>query len=60
MLSHFERRGHKVISRRQFAHRMAFAVGLWFALALAGLTIGMAGYAGIEGMSPVDAFVTPP
>jgi hypothetical protein len=57
MLSQFEHRGHKVITRRQFAHRMAWAVGLWFAITLAGLAIGMAGYAGIAGLPLVDAFV---
>lgn len=57
MLSHFEHRSHKVISRRRFAQRMGFAIALWFALTSAGLAIGMIGYAAIAGMSVVDAFV---
>ncbi len=36
---------------------MAYAVGLWFALTAFGLSIGIAGYAGFEGMSLTDAFL---
>ena len=36
---------------------MFLAIGLWFALTVAGLAIGIAGYAGFEGMSLVDAYV---
>ena len=36
---------------------MVLAVGLWGALTLIGLTIGMAGYAYFESMSFADAFV---
>ena len=36
---------------------MFLAIGLWFALTIAGLVIGIAGYAGFEGMSLVDAYV---
>jgi hypothetical protein len=57
MLTTFEHRGHKVITRRHFARRMAWAIGLWFAITVVGLAIGMAGYAAIEGMPLVDAFV---
>ena len=53
----FERRHHAVIPLAKFAHRMLLAVGLWLAVTLAGLTIGMAGYILFEGMSLVDAFV---
>jgi hypothetical protein len=52
-----EHRGQKVISRHQFAWRMLLAVGLWGALTLIGLTIGMAGYSYFEGMSATDAYV---
>ena len=36
---------------------MAYAVGLWLALTVFGLAIGIAGYAGLEGMSLTDAFL---
>ncbi len=36
---------------------MFLAIGLWFALTIVGLVIGIAGYAGFEGMSLVDAYV---
>ncbi len=54
---HFEHRSKKVIARRKFALRMLRAVGLWFALTLIGLAIGIAGYALTEGMSLIDAYV---
>jgi hypothetical protein len=56
-VTRFERRGQTVASRRKFAVRMAMAVGLWAILTAGGLAIGIAGYAGFEGMSFVDAFV---
>jgi hypothetical protein len=56
-LTGFEKPHHKVISRMRFAHRMARAVGLWFALTLFGLAVGIAGYMVTEGMSLVDAYV---
>ena len=36
---------------------MMTAIGLWSALTLAGLTIGMIGYSYFEGMSFADAYV---
>ena len=57
MLIEFERRRHKVISRPAFATRMARAIGLWLAITAFGLVVGVAGYAGLEGMSPTDAFM---
>ena len=56
-LTHFEHRREPVISRRQFLHRMAKALALWFALTVLGLAIGIAGYAFFENMSFVDAYV---
>jgi hypothetical protein len=56
-VTHFERSGQPVASRRKFAARMSVAVGLWALLTFAGLAIGIAGYAFFEGMSFVDAFV---
>jgi hypothetical protein len=53
----FEQRGHRVISRLHFARRMAIAIGLWLAITLVGLAIGIAGYMGTEGMSLADAYV---
>jgi hypothetical protein len=56
-MTNFEQRRHAVISRRRFARRMLAAIGLWLALTFVGLVIGMAGYAGFEGMSLADAYV---
>jgi hypothetical protein len=56
-LTRFERNGQPVVSRRKFAHRMLIAIGLWIILTVAGLAIGIAGYAWFEGMSLVDAYV---
>src|SRR5882724_4744389 len=53
----FEHRQQPVISRRGFFARMLVAIGLWMILTAAGLAIGIAGYAGFEGMSFVDAYV---
>ena len=52
----YERRRQPMASRRAFAGQLAFAMGLWLALALAGLAVGMAGYMIFEGMGAVDAF----
>lgn len=56
-LTTFEGRHHKVIAPNAFARRLAYAVGLWLALTAFGLSIGIAGYAGLEGMSLTDAFL---
>ena len=56
-VTRFEHRSHPVASRRTFAQRMLRAVGLWMLLTLAGLAIGMAGYAYFERMSITDAYV---
>lgn len=56
-VTRFEHRSHPVASRRKFAQRMLRAVGLWMLLTLAGLAIGMAGYAYFERMSITDAYV---
>jgi hypothetical protein len=53
----FEGRRQKLASRRRFAQRMAIACGLWLAIAVIGLAIGMAGYAWFEGMAVADAYV---
>ena len=53
----FERRGQPLASRRKFLIRMLIAIGLWVALTIIGLAIGIAGYAAFEGMSFVDAYV---
>ena len=52
----YERRRQPMASRRAFAGRLAFAIGLWLLLAIAGLAVGMAGYMVFEGMGAVDAF----
>jgi len=46
-----------VVSRGVFAKRMARAVALWFAIIIVGLAVGIAGYAGFEGLSLVDAYL---
>lgn len=56
-VTRFEHRSHPVASRRKFARHMLRAIGLWMLLTLAGLGIGMAGYAYFERMSAVDAYV---
>jgi hypothetical protein len=56
-LLRFEHRGRNVIARPAFLRRMALAIGLWFAMTVAGLAIGMTGYAYFEGMSISDAYV---
>jgi len=57
MLTGFEPRHQKVISRLAFAKRMLLAIGLWGILTFGGLVIGMAGYAVTEGMGLADSFV---
>jgi hypothetical protein len=56
-VTHFEHHGQPVVSRRKFAVRMLIAIAMWTILTVVGLTIGIAGYAGFENMSFVDAFV---
>ncbi len=56
-VTRFERSGQPLASRRKFASRMLVAIILWMILTTAGLVIGIAGYAGFEGMAFVDAFV---
>ena len=46
--SNLEHRHEKLISPRDFLHRMLRAIGVWCALALFGLIIGMAGYCYFE------------
>lgn len=53
----FEPRGHPLAPPHRFVGRMLKAIGLWLALAVVGLAIGMAGYAEFEDMSLADAFV---
>jgi hypothetical protein len=56
-VTRFEHRSHPVASRRKFARRMLRAIGLWMLLTVAGLGVGMAGYAYFERMSATDAYV---
>jgi hypothetical protein len=56
-MMNFEGRRQQLISPQRFAGRMLKAVGLWLALAIVGLVIGMAGYAEFEDMSLADAYV---
>jgi hypothetical protein len=52
-----ERRTQRLARPATFALRMAKAIGLWLAITLVGLSIGMIGYAATEGMGLADAFV---
>jgi hypothetical protein len=56
-VTRFEHRSEPVVSRRKFVARMLVALGLWMIVTAGGLAIGIAGYAGFEHMSFVDAFV---
>jgi hypothetical protein len=40
-----------------FAKRMARAICLWLIIIVVGLSIGIAGYAGFEGLSLTDAYL---
>ncbi len=56
-ITDFERRRDQLILPRHFVGRMLKAIGLWLALAVVGLVIGMAGYVEFEDMSLADAYV---
>lgn len=56
-LLRLEHRGEPMLGRRQFAARMGLAIGLWAALTVVGLAVGMAGYSYFEGMGLTDSFV---
>lgn len=53
----FESLRAPLATRGRFAWRLARAAALWLVIALGGLVVGIAGYAGFEGMSLVDAYV---
>jgi hypothetical protein len=53
----FEGKHEKVIAPKRFAWRMLRALVLWLMLSAGGLAIGMAGYALLEDMSLIDAFL---
>jgi hypothetical protein len=56
-LLHYENSGEKLAPRSRFRARLLTNVGLGAVIVAVTLMIGMAGYAGLEGMSAVDAFV---
>ena len=56
-ITSFEHRRQRLLARRRFAGRMLTVIALWCMLAVVGLAIGMAGYAGFEGMSITDSYV---
>ena len=53
----YEPRRHPPLTRRRFLRRLALHVALALALVLGSLLIGMAGYAGFEGLGWLDAFL---
>lgn len=53
----WEHRSHAVAPLGGFLRRLLVAAGLWLAISSVGLLIGIAGYAGFEGMSLVDAYM---
>ena len=56
-LFHFEHRDQPVASAHRFRSRLYRNIGAGVAIIVAAELIGMAGYAGFEGMNGVDAFV---
>jgi len=56
-ITDFEHRRDELILPHRFVGRMLKAIGLWLALAIVGLVIGMTGYVAFEGMSLADAYV---
>jgi hypothetical protein len=53
----FESKHHPVISRKEFAKRMAKSLALAFSLIVLSLLAGMAGYHYLEGLTWLDAFM---
>jgi hypothetical protein len=53
----YEPRHHRPVPLRSFLHRMAAHGGASAALMLASLAVGMAGYAGFEGLGWQDTFL---
>jgi len=53
----FEHREQPVISRSQFAARLARSGGVVFVLVTLSLLLGMVGYHALEGLSWIDAFL---
>lgn len=53
----YESRKQKPLSHAQFLHRVLLHAGAALALLLVSLGIGMAGYAGFEGLGALDAFL---
>jgi hypothetical protein len=56
-LFHFEHRGQPVAPAHRFRSRLYRNVSAGIAIIVLAEVIGMAGYAGFEGMNAVDAFV---
>lgn len=56
VFSDFERAGQPLATRRMFIRRLGRNLGLALLLILVSLAIGMAGYMGLEGLGPTDAY----
>ena len=53
----YERRSERLLTRRAFTARLLKHFGAGAAIVLGSLAIGMVGYMGFEGLSPLDAFL---
>jgi len=53
----FEKKHQKLLPRREFYHRLTRSFALGFVLILFSLSIGLAGYHFIGGLSWIDAFL---
>lgn len=53
----YERKHEAVLTRPRFLRRVLLHVAISFGLIVISIGIGMAGYCGFEGLSPLDAFL---
>ncbi len=53
----YERKWDRLLTRRQFALRLLRHAAISFGLVAVSIAIGMAGYCGLEGLSPLDGFL---
>ena len=53
----YERRGHRLVTRREFLWRLGKHFGMASLLVIGSLGAGMAGYAWFEGLTWIDSFL---